>query len=67
MLSIPDNTTWFERQSIDALRGWVPGQSAARLIRQLATKYGAEILALEIMLDHVHRLGEVHPQWGIHR
>ena len=37
------------------------------LIRQVAEKYDAEIFALEILSDHVHLLGEVDPQFGIHR
>ena len=37
------------------------------VLRQTADKYQAEILALEIMPDHVHRLVEVDPQFGIHR
>jgi len=38
-----------------------------RIIRQVAAKYDAEILALEIMPDHVHLLCDVDPQFGIHR
>jgi len=37
------------------------------LIRQVAAKYDAEIMALEIVPDHVHLLCEVDPQFGIHR
>jgi len=37
------------------------------LIRQVAAKYDAEIIALEIVPDHVHLLCEVDPQFGIHR
>lgn len=43
---------------------------AARLeqvLRETCDKYEAEILALEIMTDHVHLLVEVDPQFGIHR
>jgi putative transposase len=36
-----------------------------QVIRQVATKYRAEIL--EIMPDQVHVLVEVDPQFGIHR
>src|SRR5437588_9829057 len=46
------------------------GPSAKRceqVIRQVADKYRAEIMALEIMPDHVHVLVEVDPQLGIHR
>jgi putative transposase len=38
-----------------------------QLIRQIAAKYDAEIIALEIVPDHVHQLCEVDPQFGIHR
>jgi putative transposase len=38
-----------------------------RVIRQVAAKYDAEIMALEIMPDQVHVLVEVDPQFGIHR
>src|SRR5437660_6495509 len=37
------------------------------VLRQVANKYRAEIMALEIMTDHVHVLVEVDPQLGIHR
>jgi putative transposase len=37
------------------------------LIREVAAKYDAEIMASEIMSDHVHLLWEVDPQFGIHR
>jgi putative transposase len=37
------------------------------LIRQIAARYDAEIIALEIMSDQVHLLCEVDPQFGIHR
>ena len=38
-----------------------------QIIRQVAAKYDAEIIALAIMPDHVHLLCEVDPQFGIHR
>ena len=38
-----------------------------QVLRQVADKYRAEIMALEIMPDHVHVLVEVDPQLGIHR
>src|ERR1700686_569210 len=38
-----------------------------QVIRQTAEKYRAEIIALEIMPDHVHVLVEGDPQFGIHR
>ena len=37
------------------------------LIHKAASRYRAEIIALEIMPDHVHLLVEVDPQFGIHR
>jgi putative transposase len=38
-----------------------------QILRQTTAKYRAEIIALEIMPDHVHLLVEVDPQFGIHR
>jgi putative transposase len=38
-----------------------------QVLRQVAAKYQAEIIAMEIMPDHVHLLVEVDPQFGIHR
>src|SRR5437588_5562957 len=38
-----------------------------QVLRQVANKYRAEIMSLEIMPDHVHVLVEVDPQFGIHR
>lgn len=37
------------------------------LIRQGAAIYRAEVIALEVMPDHIHLLVEVDPQFGIHR
>ena len=37
------------------------------MIHKTALRYRAEIIALEIMPDHVHLLVEVDPQLGIHR
>lgn len=37
------------------------------IIRHVADKHKAGIIALEIMPDHVHVLVEVDPQFGIHR
>jgi len=37
------------------------------VISQVADKCDAEIIALELMSDHVHVLVEVDPQFGIHR
>ena len=38
-----------------------------RVLRETSDKYQAEIIAIEIMPDHVHLLVEVDPQFGIHR
>jgi putative transposase len=46
------------------------GDVAKRLeeiIHKTALRYRADIIALEIMPDHVHMLCEVDPQFGIHR
>ncbi len=37
------------------------------LIGDIANKYRAEVIEIEIMPDHVHLLIEVDPQYGIHR
>lgn len=37
------------------------------LIRETIEKYKSELIALEIMPDHVHLLVWVDPQFGIHR
>jgi putative transposase len=37
------------------------------LMHKAALRYRAELIALEIMPDHVHLLVEVDPQFGIHR
>lgn len=39
----------------------------AVLIREIIEKYKSELIALEIMPDHVHLLVGVDPQFGIHR
>ena len=38
-----------------------------QVLRETCDKYQAEIIAIEIMPDHVHLLVEVDPQFGIHR
>ena len=37
------------------------------IIQDVCTEHQGEILALEVMPDHVHLLVEVDPQYGIHR
>jgi putative transposase len=39
----------------------------SRIISEICFERKTEILAQEIMLDHVHLLVEVDPQYGIHR
>jgi len=51
-------------------RAVLVGRIATRceqIIRQVAAKWQAEIIALEIMADQVHVLVEVDPQFGIHQ
>ena len=68
MSCIPANIIACGRPSIG--RSVLVGPIAKRceqVIRQTAKKYRAEIIALEIMPDHVHGQVEVDPQFGIHR
>ena len=37
------------------------------LIQETATELNVEIIEMEIILDHVHVLIEVDPQFGVHR
>ena len=37
------------------------------IIEQTATELQADVIELEVMPDHVHLLGEVDPQFGIHK
>jgi len=47
--------------------GWSDCKTLAPVIRQTAEKYRAEIIAWEIMPNHVPVLVEVDPQFGNHR
>lgn len=38
-----------------------------RLIREVVSERGAELIEMEVMPDHVHLLLEVDPQFGVHR
>jgi REP element-mobilizing transposase RayT len=68
MLSIAANPMWFGRQSIDALvLSGAMAKRCAALIRKVAATYDAEIIASEIVSDHVHFIGAIDPQFGIHR
>jgi len=57
---------WTPKYRRSVLVGAVATRCEA-VIRQVAAKYSAEIIAIEIMPDHVHVLVEVDPQFGIHR
>ena len=37
------------------------------IIHQVAQEHDAEVIAMEVMPDHVHLLLEVDPQYGIHK
>jgi putative transposase len=37
------------------------------IIKELATERRVEIIEMEVMVDHIHLLLEVDPQYGIHR
>ena len=37
------------------------------IIEQTATELQADVIELEVMPDHVHLLGEVDPQFGVHK
>lgn len=37
------------------------------IIRELCQELRVEVIALEVMPDHVHLLAEVDPQFGVHR
>jgi putative transposase len=37
------------------------------IIRELCQEMRVEVIALEVMPDHVHLLAEVDPQFGVHR
>lgn len=37
------------------------------IIRETCAEIHAELIEMEVMPDHVHLLGEVDPQYGIHR
>jgi len=42
-------------------------QRLREIISETITEYRSELLALEILPDHVHLLVEVDPQFGVHR
>jgi len=69
MLGIPASTIASGRPSTGALRWWVGriAKPCEQVLRKVAAKHRAEILALEIMPDQVHCRVEVDPEFGIPR
>ena len=57
---------WCPKYRRKVLEGKI-AKRCEQVIRKTAAKYRAEIIALEIMPDHVHLLIEIDPQFGIHR
>ena len=60
------HVVWCPKYRRKVLEGPI-AKRCEQVIRQTAKKYRADIIALEIMPDHVHLLVEVDPQFGIHR
>ena len=60
------HVVWMPKYRRPVLVGAI-AKRCERLIRQVTAKYDTEIIALEIMPDHLHLLCEVDPQFGIHR
>jgi REP-associated tyrosine transposase len=57
---------WCPKYRRKVLEGRI-AKRCEQILRQTARKYRAEVIALEIMPDHVHLLVEIDPQFGIHR
>ncbi|HEX8882144.1 MAG TPA: IS200/IS605 family transposase [Candidatus Acidoferrum sp.] len=57
---------WCPKYRRKVLEGKIANR-CEQVIRKAAAKYRAEIIAVEIMPDHVHLLVEIDPQFGIHR
>jgi putative transposase len=57
---------WCPKYRRKVLEGDI-AERCEQIIRKTALRYRAEVIALEIMPDHVHLLVEVDPQFGIHR
>ena len=60
------HVVWCPKYRREVLDGPI-ARRCEQVLRQTCKKYRAEIIALEIMPDHVHLLVEVDPQFGIHR
>jgi putative transposase len=57
---------WCPKYRRKVLEGDI-AERCEQIIRKTAFRHRAEVIALEIMPDHVHLLVEVDPQFGIHR
>ena len=60
------HVVWCPKYRRKVLEGAI-AKRLEQILKQECKKYRAEIIALEIMPDHVHLLVEVDPQFGIHR
>jgi putative transposase len=60
------HVVWCPKYRRKVLEGRI-AKRCEQILRQTAKKYRAEVMALEIMPDHVHLLVEIDPQLGIHR
>jgi len=60
------HVVWCPKYRRPVLAGGVDAR-LKELIHRLACAFGAEVIELEVMPDHVHLLVEVDPQFGIHR
>jgi putative transposase len=60
------HVVWCPKYRRKVLEGRI-AKRCEQILRQTAKKYRAEVIALEIMPDHVHLLVEIDPQLGIHR
>jgi putative transposase len=60
------HVVWCPKYRRKVLEGAI-AKRLAQSLKQTCKKYRAEIMAWEIMPDHVHLLVEVDPQFGIHR
>ena len=60
------HVVWCPKYRRDVLRDGADRRLKA-IIREVCAETGSDLLALEVMPDHVHLLVAVDPQFGIHR
>ena len=60
------HVVWCPKYRRDVLKDGVDVR-LKQIIQQMCDEYGAEVLEMEVMPDHVHLLVEVDPQFGIAR